>query len=497
MIPGFLEQFVPELKKNNECFCIECDNDLNIISTFGSIHQFGLQEPPPGTPLIDFLPVLSSDNFEENFKIPLYNIDKDNVCDIYYIHQEKNNYVILINRSEIFQITQKYQQIAHNQSISKNRFKRLAEKLEIARHELNKSNQEKSALIAMLSHELGTPLTSIIGYSELLLSGELNKDYVKTIHRNAIYLKHTIENTLLFGRSQALENDKQIDAVQVHDLFSELKATLIHAAEKKGLDIHINIKFATLIYIDLHKTRQILINLINNAIKYTSSGHIEICFDENHSNYIFSVEDTGIGIARNELENVFLPWKRVGNNPEKGSGIGLYISQKLAETLDGKLILKYSEKNIGSLFELSLPRENRTPERFDTSFIKPDIVLDDELVLVIDDDDDILDLISLMLEHDGFNIQTVDCIHKAKSFLQQNSVSLILTDMHIGEEDATDYMEEIKEYYNNLPVIVMSALPSKKLMKNYKSMGFDAIIEKPLNKQTLVNTLHKYLNSGS
>ena len=343
----------------------------------------------------------------------------------------------------------------------------------------------------MLSHELGTPLTSIIGYSELMLNGELDKNSLKVIHRNAIHLKHTIENTLLFGRSQAKESDIHLEATRSSEFISELKDTLYHFAEDKGLALMTESLADEVIYIDIPKTRQILINLVNNAIKYTESGFVKIVFSVSNHSYIFTIIDSGIGIAEDKLDTVFSPWGRVGESREAGSGIGLYTSQKLANSMSGKLYLKSSKKDIGSEFELIIPINK--PD------IKPleenNIVTQQQShlsVLIVDDDEDILDLLTFMLEPSGFVIHRTTTNEDIDDILKTQSIDVLLTDMNLGDVRADSFSKKIKHSYPKLPIILMSAMPSAKLKTNYKKLGFDAIIEKPLQRNKLISLLNKF-----
>ena len=491
MFPPVLKQFLLKLNEGHGYFCLGIDKNLSIVESHGNPESLGLFPPENGTLITDYLPILISENFTENFKIPFFNINENNVCDIHFIKCENLDYIMLVNKSEIFQVTQKYQQFAHDDNISKNKFKRLAEELNVAKQELKKSNQEKAALIAMLSHELGTPLTSIIGYSELMLNGELDKNSLKVIHRNAIHLKHTIENTLLFGRSQAKESDIHLEATRSSEFISELKDTLYHFAEDKGLALMTESLADEVIYIDIPKTRQILINLVNNAIKYTESGFVKIVFSVSNHSYIFTIIDSGIGIAEDKLDTVFSPWGRVGESREAGSGIGLYISQKLANSMSGKLYLKSSKKDIGSEFELIIPINK--PD------IKPleenNIVTQQQShlsVLIVDDDEDILDLLTFMLEPSGFVIHRTTTNEDIDDILKTQSIDVLLTDMNLGDVRADSFSKKIKHSYPKLPIILMSAMPSAKLKTNYKKLGFDAIIEKPLQRNKLISLLSKF-----
>jgi signal transduction histidine kinase len=494
MIPDIVKSFLVDQKAGQGCFCLALNPELAIIQCFGNSKLVGVTPPDINTSVFDFLPILMTETFEENFEIPFFNINDSQVCNIHFLKEKEISYLVLVDRSEIFQVTQKYQQFAHDDNISKNKFKRLAEDLEKAKQKLNKSNQEKAILIAMLSHELGTPLTSILGYSELLLSQNSNNTKeLEVIHRNAIHLKHMIENTLLFGRSEAGGFQSQLEYVSVSELFNEIISTLKPAAINKKLKL-ISAEFIDQeINIDMTRTIQILINLTNNAIKYTNEGSVQLLFSSTEKNHIFSVIDTGIGVEKELQDTIFNPWERIEENAEKGSGIGLYISQKLANAIGGTLKLLYSSKKDGSVFQLIIPRSSpqkqKIPEQiedFKTNCLGKSL-------LVVDDDYDILMLIEAILKPYGFKLHTALDLKNTNNILLNNKIDIILTDYNLGKNNASSIIKSMKDMNLKIPILLMTSMPSEIIKSSYKTLGFSDVITKPLSRQNLINTLNKNL----
>ena len=491
MIPEAVKNFLLKSNEEQRCFCVAIDKKLKIIQYFGKASMFGIKPPKYLLSIYDFFPGLVTENFTSNFKIPFFNINKDHVCNIYFLKFPTSSYLVLVDKSEIFKITKKYQQFAHDDNISKNKFKRLAQELNKAKHKLKKSNQEKATLIAMLSHELGTPLTSILGYSELLLKNDVNlKKGLEIINRNAVYLKHMIENTLLFGQSEAGGIQVQVENISIQALFNVLKATLLPAAHSKNLTLHMFYKGDENINIDITRTKQILINLLNNAVKYTEEGSIELKFSIINKKYIFSVIDTGLGVPKDQQKSIFNPWERVEESTEKGSGIGLFISQSLAKAIGGELILKYSSPELGSIFQLIIPVNAKPEVPADDKVAKNLTKCHNKTLLVIDDDHDILELIEAFLHSSGLKIFTAANFIKAQSILNNNTVDIVLTDLNLGPVKAPSFISKIKAYNNNnIPVLLMSAIPSARLKNTYKDQGFNDVISKPLNSKKLLSTI--------
>ena len=488
MLPEIIKKFLIDQRKGQGFFCIEMNEKLNIIQYFGKAKEFGVNSPQYDMYIGDYLPVLLTESFDKNFEVPFYNISDNHVCHVYFLKSKKENYLVLIDKSEIFFTTQKYQQFAHNDNIAKNKFKRLSEDLEIAKNQLKRSNQEKATLIAMLSHELGTPLTSILGYSELLMNNDINVEKgLKIINRNAIYLKQMIENTLLFGRTEAGGVQVHLEEISINNLLNSIKSIIQPPAEEKGLKFQIDFRNSETLYIDITRTKQILINLLNNAVKYTDEGFIELRFSVKGENYVFSVVDSGIGIPKVLQKTIFNPWERVEESSATGAGIGLFISKKLAHAIGAELILKHSSKEIGSIFQLIIPIQSKAKLE-QTSQEEAQTICKGKTILIIDDDPDILDLIDAFLDSSGLTVFTALDMLKAKVILKKNKIDIILTDYNIGGTKADIHINKIKAN-NNLPVILMTALPSNQNNKKYKALGFDAVLPKPIDSLLLIQTI--------
>lgn len=489
MIPNIVKNFLLKDRETRGYFCVALNEQLNIIQYYGKARLFGITPPKYYLSIAQFLPGIAAESFDSDFEIPFYNITDDHVCNVYFLKQKKTSFLILIDKSEMFQVTQKYQQFAHDDNISKQKFKRLANELEQAKEKLNKSNQEKATLIAMLSHELGTPLTSIIGYSELLMNNHINPQKgLEIINRNAHYLKHMIANTLLFGQSEATEIHAKIESISIQNFFNVLKATLLPSANKKGLSLKMFFKSDEKICIDITRTQQILINLINNAIKYTDSGSVELKFSLLNNHYIFSIIDTGLGIPENLQKGIFNPWERVEESHEKGTGIGLYISQKLAHALKGEIKLKYSKSGYGSIFQLILPVTHK-PLAQQTKPLDKLKRLNGKSILIIDDDYDILELIEAMLSSSGLTVYSAINYAKAQQILKDNKINVILTDLNLGHEKATSFIHQLKQQHKTTSVILMSALPDQRKNNEYIHQGFDAVVAKPIDGKLLLSAI--------
>ena len=222
-------------------------------------------------------------------------------------------------------------------------------------------NQLKNIFLASMNHELKTPLTSIIGFTKMMLKGrvgEINEEQekqLKIILNSANHLHELINDAIDVNKIEANKVDITKNEYNLVEELMNLKEAFNIAIEKKGLDFLIDVPEILIIYNDKKRINQILVNLIGNAIKFTDSGSVSVKILNLNGKVEISVRDTGPGIKKEDQEKLFKPFSRIiepGIHKE-GTGLGLYLSKKLANLLDGNIFVK-SEFGKGSTFTLSL-----------------------------------------------------------------------------------------------------------------------------------------------
>jgi PAS domain S-box-containing protein len=249
--------------------------------------------------------------------------------------------------------------------------KRSEEQLIIAKEKAEESNQLKSSLLSNLSHEIRTPMNAIMGFSRLM--AEANEDdknsYADIIQNSAKHLLALIDDIILLSRLQSEKMSLNSIAFNPSDLITDVYQIFKFTDLKKGLDIEVRIPEQNLIIqSDANKIRQVLINLVSNAVKYTLEGRVQIGFDLKDGFIEYYVKDTGIGVPEQELHRIFETFYRsegaiflaIG-----GIGLGLCIAKELVELLHGEIGVT-SEPNKGSRFYFTIPfeqSEQRHPER--------------------------------------------------------------------------------------------------------------------------------------
>ena len=230
---------------------------------------------------------------------------------------------------------------------------------------LKTANAAKATFLATMSHELRTPLNAIIGYSDLLqgqITGELNAQQQQHLHRIEVAARHLlglIEGILSFARLEAGKEEVHLTDVEPAQLAEGIAALVEPSAKAKGLEIQLRSQSALpLIRTDVAKVRQILLNLLSNAVKFTKQGHVALDVRADSENVIWTVTDTGIGIAPKDLERIFEPFQQgslITSGRAAGTGLGLTVSRQLARLLGGD-VTATGAPGSGSTFVLRLSR---------------------------------------------------------------------------------------------------------------------------------------------
>ena len=376
------------------------------------------------------------------------------------------------------------------------------------------ANRAKSEFLANMSHELRTPLNSILGFSELLLgivTDNTMKDYAEAISSSGRGLLTIINDILDLSKIEAGKFEIQNQPVNPHQLFKEIGSIFRFKAEERNLDflIEIDRNLPEYLLIDETRMRQILINLVGNAIKFTHDGHIKIRvespvheFDASAIDLIFEVEDTGIGIPEDQVEKIFSAFvQQSGQNNRKygGTGLGLAITRRLVEIMGGKLSVK-SKHGVGSTFRVevscvSLPsvkdfEEGALPEvqAFNVQF-------QNSTILLVEDNDMNRKLVREYLQDTGLNIAVAENgeigVHQARDL----NPDLILMDMQMPIMDGYEATSIIKsdDSLSKIPVVALTANAMKADREKSIKSGCDAFLGKPVSRTALIDTLRRFL----
>lgn len=387
-----------------------------------------------------------------------------------------------------------------NDFVTSQRYRR---RLEAANRKSNNLLKNREQLISMVSHDLRTPLSSIVGYSELL--GKLNitekgKNYLSHIKFSSEYISKLVDELLDYTRIESGKVVIEKIPFNLPEVIDEVASNVKSAYKNKEValsfafsDIVNNLNFST----DAYRVKQILYNLISNAFKFTEQGTVHIEADARlYKDDIYeigvAVTDTGIGIKEEQQEHIFNEFTQANDEISKfygGFGLGLHISQKLARLLNGKIYLE-SEEGKGSTFTLRFLAEKVVERTRTTPIITSDKRAEDINIVVIDDDQSILSLITELLKQKKIGAITFTNGKEALSALEKLSFDLVITDIQLPEMNGFHFVTLFNEKYAVAPLPVLAITGRRDVPESfYTKSGFSGILPKPFTPEKFYEKL--------
>jgi signal transduction histidine kinase/CheY-like chemotaxis protein len=391
---------------------------------------------------------------------------------------------------------------SHEKSKAIGKLKEIRSELERQRADLEEANALKSALIATLSHEFRTPLTSIFGYLHLLERrldrGERSMPALHAIRRNATYLFTLAENLLEYARGESgstLLNPVEVDLVA---LLRDLEAMFRPLAEDKRLTFHASLALedAATPTFDEVRLRQVAINLLSNAVRYTAKGEIRVDIAWRDGRLRLDVRDSGIGIPPEYRERVFKPFNAGGQAGRKGAGLGLSIVRRLVEQMHGTLELD-SEPGRGSAFRIELPPLARAQASATGAPPSPVFRPKEHSVLVVDDDPDVAQLLEALLCDLGFRVAVVDTARAAIEAAARDRPDVLLIDVELPGLSGNAAVFTLRSRGYRGRIVTLSATATGEARDASLRAGADYYLTKPLNLEQFVGVMQRAVQAES
>lgn len=363
----------------------------------------------------------------------------------------------------------------------------------------------KTTFLANMSHEIRTPMNAIIGFTEVLLAGELygnQKKQLETVKNSAKSLLRLLNDVLNSAKLDRGAVELEIIDFSLLSLVDQVCSAMGIEAKRKGLQFQYSLAENLEEYYkgDSLRIRQILTNLLGNAIKFTKEGFIQLSITTKEEEVLFHIQDSGIGIAPDRLEKIFDPFTQADVSMSRkfgGTGLGTTISKQLVELMKGKIWVE-SELGAGTHFFVSLPLEKGNTILEFNEKIQFDLPSMD--ILIVDDVKQNVELIELLMTSNGHKVEIARNGREALEFFKSKKFDLVLMDIQMPEMDGLEATRQIRAFEKSssirTPIIALSASVFEEDKVSAKNAGMDGFVSKPIDIHDLFFEIKKLIQGS-
>jgi PAS domain S-box-containing protein len=398
--------------------------------------------------------------------------------------------------------------------LSREKLKQAAEDLRIAKEEAERANSLKSAFLANMSHEIRTPLAGILGFSRILkettLGAEDRAQFIDNIIRNGDALSRIIDDILDLAKVESGHLDVEIIEFPIRDLLTEVTDLFKEKARQKNIYLRYTVDdfVPALICSDPTRLRQILINLVGNAIKFTEQGGVRVYVQAelertpNEYRFLITVKDSGVGLNDEQKKKLFQPFVQADNSTTRkfgGTGLGLVLSQRLAQALGGKVEILDCGQSEGCTFAVNFiarainPQKEVPAEVPHSKHVFPNPnALKDVRVLIVDDSQDNRFLATRFLTTSGAKVETACDGREGYEKAMGGGYDLVLMDIQMPEMDGYQAKQALDEHGFEKPIVALTAHAMTDDRQRTKDAGFVGHLTKPLVPEALILMVERF-----
>ncbi|NMC38141.1 MAG: response regulator [Bacteroidales bacterium] len=392
--------------------------------------------------------------------------------------------------------------------------KKVHEELIKANVEAEASNRLKSSFLANISHEIRTPLNSVVGFANLLLSNgltnEVKEEYIEHINHNSEKLLQIIGDIIDLSRLESAQIEITYEEASINSIVNEIVDEARKVIKRNEKSIIVIVKNLLeiendLVFTDRIWLKRVLNHLMDNAVKFTLEGSVQLTCSRENDDLVFRIRDTGIGINKENLNHIFEEFRQEidgHHRPFEGLGVGLTLAKEVIERMGGRIYVQ-SEKGVGSEFSFSLPYR---PAGGSTR-LKSKIIPQDNLsfqvnwrgkkCLIVDDNKDILLYLERVLSETGIETFAARSGFEAIDILKKVSdIDLVLLDMQMPEMNGIEATREIRKIRGDIPIIAQTAFIFEDDKDIILEAGCDACLIKPIRKEHLLTVMSGFIKSS-
>ena len=487
---------------------IAVDGEGRLLDWEGNLQWYDLHlnREMVGKRIDTIIPFLVGINFSTELTWPFMTFGADKTADIHVQPLDLGGAnIFFIESRQLQAVVQETQQEKNETTLLYNKLQQLSailkDKNTALQHAINARNQ----FLSGISHEFRTPITTILGHNNLLISRCSHSDEsinrsVQSIDKNAKYLLALIDNLLEQGGITADRLTLSNSIVALNEFFHFILDTFSVAAEEKQLEFHCNTSFEdnARILIDEHYLYLMLVNLITNAIKFTDHGFVKVTATWSDGMLSIKVRDSGIGIPESDLEKIRQPFSRAGNvGNRRGSGLGLSIINEVVKAMHGNLSIQ-STTGEGTSVTLNIPAERHDVPETGTTRENATHTAEEPVILIIEDDPDISALYTIILK-DSAGMQPI-CYESGDHFLENianHNPDIIILDYNLVDENGVILAQMARDHGYQKPIILLTATSSidSRLSQDALAAGCTRVLNKPRDVNSLATIIRTELSN--
>lgn len=425
------------------------------------------------------------------------------------LRHKSGHYVVLSTRT--VQIKNDAGEVIGSLSISRDitEMTRTQQELIDAKEMAEASNRLKSSFLANISHEIRTPLNSVVGFSNLLLmddvTPEQKAEYVDLINYNSERLLMIIGDIIDLSRLESSQMEINYEETSINSVVSEVKGEILNNITHNQKPVTFIVKnemneVSDLVFTDRMWLKRVLRHLLDNAVKFTLEGEVELSYRVQGQEISFAIRDTGIGINKDNLGHIFEQFSQEAmghHRPFEGLGVGLTLAKHVVDRLGGHINV-ISEKGAGSVFSFTIPyRLAGTPKQKQSpaARVKTPAGWSNIRCLIVDDNKDVLYYLTRILVDTGAQIITAASGPEAINHLKDDPhINMVLLDMQMPEMNGIETAREIRKIRGAIPIIAQTAFVFEDEKKEVLQAGCDACLVKPIRRDNLIAVMSAFIS---